>query len=503
MLALAEVHETWDCEDAWDEPRYGRRRSWARDDDDEWYEDDDPPPPDDPDAYRLVDLLDWSITLDRWIDPSGKETEPIVTDVRGAEVCYTTPSSDLEPYAAEHEGYMGNYGNTMDRWYRRAAIVLWPRERGFAVRAEASPAWALKVLRQRIRAGKVPEAREMAASLLPFWDAVARREEQRHFFTQALRVAEGLERPALAASLLRPFRVEALSPGRAPAFVALVKRYGVSWTQSLLAEWSGSHRPWMRLDSRDRLRWLTSLPRLCEALRAADEAVGTLAAHLLLDDRWGELKEAIEGSRGLAPPSRQDEALAALARPLLSFLESTAVVMAGGQRDEAVTYLCADEKEPLLPCLVQMLRAAGKAVAPAKHTAMGLDAIGRHCTRLLEAKLEQPTRDEGDWSITLPEGCGCELCARLAEFLSDPEERRLEWPLAKERRKHVHGRLDEHELPVRHETRRSGSPYTLVLSKTKALFERAARERRSWLADFEWLTALTNADRQQRLGVTI
>jgi hypothetical protein len=37
------------------------------------------------------------------------------------EVCCSTPSSDLTPYASEHEGYVGNYGNTVDRWYRRAA----------------------------------------------------------------------------------------------------------------------------------------------------------------------------------------------------------------------------------------------------------------------------------------------------------------------------------------------------------------------------------------------
>lgn len=498
VLALAEVHETWGCDDGWDEPRYGRRRYWARDEDDEWSEDDDPPPADDPDAYRLVDLQDWSITLNRWIDLSGREAEPIVTDVSDEEVCYTTPSSDLEPYAAEHEGYMGNYGNTMDRWYHRAAIVLWPRERAFAVRAEASPAWALEVLKQRIRAGRVPEAQEMAASLLPFWGTVATREERRHFFAKVLRVAEGLDRPALAASLLQPFRMEALSPGRAPALVALVKRYGEGWARSLLSEWSGSHRSSMRLDRRDRLAWLTSLPRLCEALRTADDAVGTLAARLLLEDRLGELKAAIEGSRGLLSPSRRDEALAALAGPILGFLESTAAVKAADQREEAVTFLCAAENEPLLPCLVQMLRAAAKAVAPAQRAALGLDVIGQHCTRLLEARLELPARDADDWSIAPPESCRCELCGKLAAFLSDPKERQLEWPLAKERRRHVHGQLDAHELPVRHETRRSGSPYTLVLSKTKVLFEREARERHSWQADLEWLTRLASASSPRR-----
>jgi len=484
VLALADIHESWSCmEEDWYEPRYGRRRHWERDEDDEWYEEDDPPPKG-PDRYELLDLIDWGITLERWIDSSGKKAEPIVTRVDDAEVCATTPSSELEPYAAEHEGYMGNYGNTMDRWYRRAAIVLWPRDRAFAVRAEASPAWALESLKRRIRAGEVSEAREMATSLLSFWKDVAPHEERRGFFGKALRVAEGLDAPELAASLLKPFPLELLKARQVSALVALVKRYGKGWTRPLLTEWSGPARPWMRPGGRDRLAWLSALPRLCEDLGATEETEGAWVARLLLEDRWAELKEEIEELRDHdEPPSLRDKELAALAKPLLGFLQSTAVVEADDLRGEAVTLLCADENEPLLPCLVKMLRAAAKTETP------GLDAIHRHCVRLLEARLEPPARDENDWSIALPPGCDCELCGTLDEFLGDPVETRLEWPLAKDGRKHVHRRIDAHELPVRHETRRSGRPYTLVLTKTKALFEREAAQRRSWQTDLEWLTA--------------
>lgn len=484
VLALADIHETWSCmEEDWYEPWYGRRRHWERDEDDEWYEEDEPPPQG-PDRYELVDLIDWGITLERWIDSSGDKATPIVTRVDDSEVCSSTPSSELEPYAAEHEGYMGNYGNTMDRWYRRAALVLWPRERAFAVRAEASPAWALESLKRRIRGDEVSEAREMAVSLLPFWKDVAPHEERRGFFNKALRVAEGLDVPETAASLLKPFPLEALTAREAPALVALVKRYGKGWLRSLLAKWAGPDRPWRRPGGRDRLAWLSSLPRLCDALSATDEAEGAWVARALLEDRWYELQEEIGELHDLEePPSLRDKELAALAKPLLGFLESTTVAKAGELREETVSLLCADENEMLLPCLVTMLRAATKTETP------GLETIQRNCVRRLEARLEPPARDEDDWSIALPPGCDCELCDTLGEFLADPEESRLEWPLAKDGRKHVHRRIDAHELPVRHETRRSGRPYTLVLTKTEALFEREAAQRRSWQADLEWLTA--------------
>ncbi|MER7468646.1 hypothetical protein [Streptomyces sp. NPDC097981] len=63
----------------------------------------------------------------------------------------------------------------------------------------------------------------------------------------------------------------------------------------------------------------------------------------------------------------------------------------------------------------------------------------------------------------------------------------MEWPLAKDKRRHIHSRIDLVGLPVSHTTRRQGRPYTLVLAKTDAVFtrERAARSRAE--TDLTWL----------------
>lgn len=84
-------------------------------------------------------------------------------------------------------------------------------------------------------------------------------------------------------------------------------------------------------------------------------------------------------------------------------------------------------------------------------------------------------------------GCACDLCGTLRVFLEDKSRRTFQWPLAKERRQHVHSRIDAAELPVSHVTRRLGRPYTLVLTKTDALFtgEQEARARDE--ADLAWL----------------
>lgn len=479
VLALADIHETWSCSEP-DGTRYRRRRygDW---DDDDWLGDSDPT-----DDYELGELVDSIITIDCWIDQSGDHAEPIVTTVGEAELCATTPSTDLRPYASEYEGYMGNYGNTMDRWYRRGALVLWPRRLTFAVRSEASPRWALDELRKRLRAGDLLGARAMSATLAPFWDHAVTLEEGRRLLTKALGVARGLDEAALAAMLLKPFRVEMVARSHASRLAALVDSYGEGWSRQLLDGWSGRQRSWAP-GGRDRSAWIASLPPLCEALAAAGSA-GTLTARLLVEDSWRWVKEAVDGRRGLVPPSRRHEALGELGRPILGVLEATSVLAATDLRDEALKVLC-EETDDLLPCLMAALRAAWAPRHPRRDTA-GLDNLARHCAGRMEARLARPPRSADDWSIDLDGGCTCDLCDVLVGFLADAARRTLEWPLAQEGRRHVHNRIDLAELPVSHRTRRTGRPYTLVLTKTAAVFERERRDRDRDQADVAWLSRL-------------
>ncbi|MEV1166988.1 hypothetical protein [Nonomuraea sp. NPDC049784] len=134
------------------------------------------------------------------------------------------------------------------------------------------------------------------------------------------------------------------------------------------------------------------------------------------------------------------------------------------------------------------LRAAG-----GHHAGFGELAI--NCAERIRALLARPQRAPGGWSIELPTGCACDLCEALGTFLQHPERRALDWPLAKDKRRHVHARINDAELPVRHETRRQGRPYTLVLTKTEALFERERLARERHEANLAWLTDTGRAHR--------
>ena len=93
----------------------------------------------------------------------------------------------------------------------------------------------------------------------------------------------------------------------------------------------------------------------------------------------------------------------------------------------------------------------------------------------------------------LRQGAGAaDLRDTLRAFLEAAGRRTFERPLAQQGRHHIHSRIDSAELPVTDVTRRQGRPYTLVLTKTDALFTREQGARARDHADLEWLTVRWN-----------
>jgi hypothetical protein len=457
VLALAEVKETWDAL-----PSDGQ---W--DDYDDCYEDEDSYCDDeDPTDFQLNDLIDDEITLGWWTRPDGTGGESISLHVPDYEVCATTPSVDLVPYQSEYEGYMGNYGNTLDRWYRRAAVVVWPRDRAFAARAEAGSQWALHQLSDRIEAGDRDGARAAAESLAPFWKKVG---AQAGLLGVALEVAAGLDAAGTAAMLLEPFRMETVAQEHAGGLAAAAGRYGDEWTRSVVDGWFGPEHPY----GTELYEWVDNkLPELCESLRAVGRPT---AARLLVDGAWRRMAGQLRVWTTFARIELRRPQLEMLSSPLVRLLET-----ADDKLRDKITGALRRYGDNVVECLMPALR-----LADARRAA-GLDAVARDCAERLGAIIARPPRDEDDWSIEWS-GCGCGRCDTLGTFLGSRSQRVFEWPLATDGRRHVHAQIDSAGLPVRHQTRRQGRPYTLVLTKTDELFIRASNARHQAVTDLAWL----------------
>ncbi|WP_239396976.1 2OG-Fe(II) oxygenase [Frankia sp. CiP3] len=485
VLALADIKTTHSAYEA-DDYYGGRgRRCW---DDDENAEDDDT---DDLADYDIQELIESTVTLTHWTGPDGDQLEATSLDVDEDEVCASSGTDDFEPYTSDYEGYMGNWGNTLDRWYHRAAIVVWPREQSFANRAETSPGWALDALAEMAPT----DAQAAAATLEPFWDGALRARTSAdsarisETFGKALRTADTVADAATASMLLGPFRVENLTAGGAAPFAKLASQHGRPWTAQLLRTWAGSGQPYWTVSGPERGRWVAdSLPGLCAGLRA-EPGGGETAAQLLVDLAWTWLREAIDSAARSSSPRSRDGTLDALGAPLASVLRAAATTGSADTRDTVLEHV-RRQQDAVTALEMSALRAA---VAPGGNGTRGETGFGElaaDCAARLRSRLALPSRAATDWSITLAaDGCGCELCETLRAFLADPSQRTLDWPLAEQRRRHVHSRIDAAELPVSHVTRRQGRPYTLVLQKTDALFTDELTQRATDQADLDWLVA--------------
>jgi predicted 2-oxoglutarate/Fe(II)-dependent dioxygenase YbiX len=490
VLALADIKTTHSAFPA--DEGYGYRRRWDDADDEDDYDEDDG----NDTQYEIQELIDSEVTLTRWTGPDGTRLEETSLFADGTEVCASTPSGDLTPYAQQYEGYMGNWGNTLDRWYHRAAVAVWPRDQAFANRAETSPAWALDELTAMASSGDVPDAQAAAATLAPFWDSAVRGRTPEEsgrtsgLFGTALRAADAVADASTAATLLHPFRVENLTDAHVTSFAKIAGGYGHQWTADLLRTWFGGDQPaWAYGGGRERPQWVADfLPGLCAGLHAEGSA-GAVAAQRLLDLAWEWISKEIRSGLGLSLPSYRDEQLSGLGKPLAAVLTAACAIGAASTRDIASGYI-REQGDPVTTLELSALRAADQMPRDGTHGDGSFGDLAADCAARLRARLARPQRALGDWSIELPAGgCTCDLCGTLGTFLEDRSRRTFEWPLAKDGRQHVHSRIDGAELPISHVTRRQGRPYTLVLSKTDALFSREREARIKDETDRKWLAA--------------
>lgn len=468
FLALAEVHETWMCEDDYPRGRYGRR-SWRFEEEEEEDEEDEEDA-DESEDYELIELQDSTIELNHWLDVAGKHVEGIPGTVSDEELHFTKPSRDLDPFKSEHEGYQGNYGNTVDRWYHRAAFVMWPRANTFALRAQASPQWAVDELLALPRAN-TSEIESRVKALLPRWKWTAGRVEGARVFAKLIKLSTRIDDSVLARGWLSPLGLHRLAnQAMRRDFATLVDRHGFPWAKELLAEWTGKH-DW------GTPAWAPLLADLCADLIASKSVPCKALANWLLER---EVKSALE------------RCVAALKRPQpwldldvftdeskqLAHAFAAAVAMSAlGAIEDTSSFLLGEKPGLPTPFFAQLLQAC-IARSPALRAHVLGSPLHRVCTERLEVVLRAPARGEDDWIIAYPLGCSCADCKVLSQFLRSARTE-YDWPLSNDRRQHIHGTIDSAKLPVLHTTLRRGSPHVLQLRKDRSLFtrERAYRSR--------------------------
>ena len=247
------------------------------------------------------------------------------------------------------------------------------------------------------------------------------------------------------------------------------------------ADWAVAH---VWIDEIDSLNiYHASHLAMCRALAGHADLT-----RLLLEHTWTWLRRQIAPAIAADSTTVVRRRLAVLGRLLAALLAAVAEAQgaADAVRDDLVAWCTQEAGDSLVELLVPALHAADDWPRD-QQGASGMRDLAGVTSELLEKRASAPQRAADDWSIELRAGCSCDLCEKLVAFLADPTERVLEWPIAQAKREHVHRRLDSAELPVTHVTRRIGSPYTLVVTKTSDLFDTETHRRTDATRELTWL----------------
>ena len=129
---------------------------------------------------------------------------------------------------------MGNYGNTLELWYHRAAVVLWPKKHSFSSIYGASANYVVRLMESDLKKAGKKDTHQLAI----LWEnRFGLNLKSDKAFKSALKLAKELESSSVAKKILNKFCITNFKSSFVPAFLSLYEVYGESWCLSLLKSW--------------------------------------------------------------------------------------------------------------------------------------------------------------------------------------------------------------------------------------------------------------------------
>ena len=124
---------------------YGSHRRWYDEDEEEDENEGD----DDNGLHEMGEVFESSLSAEHWSDSAGHSLPIGKLSVEEDELLDPESLRDVKP-EEEFEGYTGNAGMTLERWYRHAAVILWPERKHFEVLCDDDSRKVLPVLEQMV-----------------------------------------------------------------------------------------------------------------------------------------------------------------------------------------------------------------------------------------------------------------------------------------------------------------------------------------------------------------
>jgi hypothetical protein len=459
-LALLTFHESGSAVD--DGYYYGRRRRW-----DDYEEERSGP-------YEMDEVYETSLSADHWSDSQGNRLPFGVIPVDEGELLDPEALTDVDP-EEEFEGYTGNAGMTLDRWYRHGAVVLWPDKRHFEVLCGAGSEQAIESLKLLVdqwrHAGKETAA-DLHAQCVALASAIIATWRENPYGRQyygaepapspLLPLLARLDDPALVKAYLAQVltRDASVEPGK--ALTEVCRKHGwdifrpeleVVFQNTTAATIERNVQLLEQLclaKPHEKEAWIELCRVLAQAALQALEAIDQqAAAHDWQVHRVNRAKLLAGLARALLA-TEQDE--------LLERLVAHALARPQTYPPTEVHVAALTELQPWL----------------AKHVKRPSRALSRWitaCGEQLEALTEEEPRAPADFRRGAPFAPHGPDQAALKRFLEDPHEQVFRYRANEPQRASMEHLIRQHGCDLDVKTERQGRPYTLVCTKNTASYQ--------------------------------
>ncbi len=441
---------------------------------------------------EMGEIYDESLSVNYWIDAHGIAQDFGEIDIDQDELVLDAPLDSVEADKEEIEGPTGNAGATIERWYHRAAVIIWRKSQHFSILSQVGQGHAIPQLIALLDSG-APDAIEQSKAFVQeicynwnpsqynrFYIAAELNENTNDMLQLLIKLAD--------IDLIKQFMEEILITEftglEGNSIANLCQHYGWTTFESLLINMSSQ-------ENRDKITQFSQLLfNLC-AFQSKDKQAQHRLCLTLANNSLNAVKNQPEDEpRYYWNKENEQKTKKVLIESLFKTLHTldnrellndfTQHLIAYPQKFERYTVL--------IPVLSSLQTWLIKQNTRCPSYVQLLD----DCHLKIQAEATKEIKEPGDWLIKTELSCHCEDCTELEGFMKNPNEQVQRFRMRKDRRQHLEQQIDRQHLDIDCATDRSGSTHTLVCTKNRNSYHQALKQQ---AVDSELLTQLEEMQR--------
>jgi len=433
----------------------------------------------DDDDYDMEEVYDQTLSAGDWQTLDGQECSFGEIAIAEDEIVADNPLDDDEPDEQEVHEFTGNEGATMERWYHRAALVVWPRQRHFFHLGQAGQKSTVPQLEAMVHgwvtsglskeSPQWQQCRSFANEIIAQWSTPPLSSGKTDNDAKILLdLVVRLDDLPLIKRFMKKVLIQTFEGTEGAHIAPLCEQYGWDTFQEelgLMAENSKNGKTAGFATLLEQFCCLEQQPdrgrlQMCQAL-----AGKTVTALIACDT---DSTKPIPGKQG---EEKRSELVVSLFKAL-STIDETELL------NRAVDHFIGNKEQyqvrsVLIPALNTLYRwVVDRKQAVSAPLMKLIDA----CTVELTAGTASPPAEPTDWAQSIKLPCRCSYCGDLQAFIRAPDRREHRFKVRKDRRQHLHQQISKYVPDMTHVTERIGSPQTLVCTKTRDSYEKAKKQ---------------------------